>query len=432
MKKTKPIALLLCLLAFQIAFATNQDFHSYIDQYKAIAIQEMHRTGVPASIKLAQGLLESNAGRSTLAVKANNHFGIKCGGSWKGKKIYRKDDDYKRGKLVKSCFRSYKNAYTSYIAHSDFLRKDNFRRYGFLFDLDRTAYKKWAKGLKKAGYATSKTYSSKLIKIIEQYHLYKYDHATPSSTSPRPRPKVLAKREFTIVNDAKMVFAKPNDTPISIAKRLNTSPKRIVDYNEQINSVTQILQPDTRVFIQKKRNNYRGRGRYHTVNETETMYDIAQQYGLKLSKLYSKNKMPNGSEPMPGESLNIRGKAKKRPRLRINHRSQPSKKVTTTTDKWNKPSEDKKDKPKEDKVPVIVTRPNQPKLPSTKVDTSTTKTQNKPTSNTNISSPVYHTVAKGETLWRISQKYGMTVEDLMKKNNLQSTTIQRGMTLLVN
>jgi len=422
MKKTKPIALLLCLIAFQTLFATNQDFHTYIDQYKGIAIQEMHRTGVPASIKLAQGLLESNAGRSTLAVKANNHFGIKCGGSWKGKKIYRKDDDYKRGRLVKSCFRSYKNAYSSYIAHSDFLKTDNFRRYGFLFDLKRTDYKKWAKGLKKAGYATSKTYSTKLIKIIEQYHLYKYDHASATdSPISKPRPKVLAKREFTIVNDAKMVLAKSKDTPISIAERLNTSPRRIVDYNEQITSISQALTPGTRVFIQKKRNNYRGRGRYHTVKDSETMYDISQLYGLKLSKLYKKNKMPNGSEALPGESINIRGKAKKRPRLRINHKPKPSKKVSTTADKI--------DKPVKDKVPVVITRPSQPKLPTTKVDTSTTNSQNKHNSNT--SSSVYHTVAKGETLWRISQKYGLTVKDLMQKNNLQSTTIRRGMILLV-
>jgi len=152
-------------------------FDQYIHQYKDIAIQEMGRTGVPASIKLAQGLLESNAGRSTLAQKAHNHFGIKCGGSWKGKTFYRKDDDYRNGKLVKSCFRKYKRATASYIAHSNFLT-DN-RRYASLFSLSPKDYKAWAKGLKKAGYATSKTYASKLIKLIEEYQLYKFDHPLP-------------------------------------------------------------------------------------------------------------------------------------------------------------------------------------------------------------------------------------------------------------
>ena len=173
------------VIPFHIALLSNQSFNNYIEQHKDIAIQEMLRTGVPASIKLAQALLESNAGRSTLALKANNHFGIKCGSKWKGKTHYRKDDDYKRGKLVKSCFRKYKKTQESFIAHSNFL-KDN-KRYASLFQLDRKDYKKWAKGLKKAGYATSKTYAQKLIKLIEEYKLYQYDCLLYTSPSPRDR-----------------------------------------------------------------------------------------------------------------------------------------------------------------------------------------------------------------------------------------------------
>jgi len=397
----KKVIYSLILLATNMnLLANSREFNQYIGQYKIIAIQEMQRTGIPASIKLAQGLLESNAGRSTLAIKANNHFGIKCGSKWKGKTIYRKDDDYKRGKLVKSCFRKYKSGKASYLAHSDFLAKDN-KRYRFLFDLPATDYKQWAKGLKKAGYATSKTYASKLIKIIEQYHLYKYDHERANIS--HPKPLVLAKKtkkEYQYINDAKMVFAKEGDTPISIAKRWNTSAQRIVQYNEQITSILEKMKADTPVFLQQKRKRFRGRGRYHTVRTGESLYAISQLYGIRLKELYKRNKIPYGKEVMAGESIKIKGKSKKSPRLRINQPVVSSKKENTSTSTASTAS-----------------------VPST-VELS----QN---THSNTSTTLYHTVAKGETLWRISQKYGMTVAALMKKNNLQTTTIHRGTKLKI-
>src|SRR6056297_1976947 len=156
--------------------------NSYIEQYKDLAVREMKRSGVPASITLAQGMLESDYGRSTLAVKANNHFGIKCHNDWTGKRIYH-DDDRKN-----ECFRKYNDVYESFKDHSDFLTGVN--RYDFLFELKITEYKKWARGLKKAGYATSPTYASKLINLIERYQLHQYDenrysshYASSSSTS---------------------------------------------------------------------------------------------------------------------------------------------------------------------------------------------------------------------------------------------------------
>lgn len=380
--------------------SANEAFHQYIAQYKQIAIQEMYRTGVPASIKLAQGLLESNAGRSTLAQKANNHFGIKCGGKqWKGKTYYRKDDDYKRGKLVKSCFRKYKNSQASFLAHSDFLKKDNFSRYGFLFQLPTTDYKKWAKGLKKAGYATSKTYSQKLIKIIEEYKLYKYDTARASSTYSN-QPFIKKELAYQYINDVKMVFAQEGDTPTSIAKRLNTSPNRIVSYNEQITNNKQSIKKETPVFIQKKRKRFRGKKKYHTVQSTETLYDIAQLYGLRLDKLYDKNKMPVGSEAAVGERINLKRKAKKSPHFRTNQNNNTSKQKTNSS---ITPSE----------TGTILQE-----------DTFQDSTPNS-------QSTIYHTVIKGETLWRISKKYDISVEQIMSLNNLKSTTISIGMTIRI-
>jgi flagellum-specific peptidoglycan hydrolase FlgJ len=176
-KLTTPI---LFLAAIYILLAAHKpataDFkaYQYIDKYKDIAIAEMHRTGIPASIKLAQGMHESQYGESNLATLANNHFGIKCKTYWTGQTYYHKDDDLdKRGRLIESCFRSYNADLDSYVDHSNFLV--HTAHYGSLFLYDKTDYKAWAHGLKASGYATDKKYAPKLIKKIEKYGLNNYD-----------------------------------------------------------------------------------------------------------------------------------------------------------------------------------------------------------------------------------------------------------------
>ena len=291
--------------------AQNGDRYAYINRYKDIAIQEMERTGIPASIKLGQGILESNAGASFLAKKANNHFGIKCGDHWRGKKEWRKDDKYdKFGRLRKSCFRVYKDAEDSFIAHSEFLRDPRKRhRYGFLFRIDPTDYKRWAKGLKKSGYATSRTYDKKLIKIIETYQLFKFDRMTSDElfagrTDDRIKP--IAGMDIRMVNDVKVVFAKQGDTPADIALSTNTDLSRILKYNENLEDGATVLEENDRVFIQKKRKNYRGKKKWHYVKKGESMFGISQLYGIKLSRLYRRNLLPKGSEPAVGERLKLR------------------------------------------------------------------------------------------------------------------------------
>jgi flagellum-specific peptidoglycan hydrolase FlgJ len=148
----------------------------YIEKYKGVAIAEMNRGGIPASIILAQAMLESASGSSELARKANNHFGLKCTDEWTGATFGRRDDDRdSQGSIVDSCFRRYNNVAESYADYSEFMRE--YRRYRFLFDLDRTDYKSWAQGLQSAGYATSTEYSSRLIELIERFRLYQYDRA---------------------------------------------------------------------------------------------------------------------------------------------------------------------------------------------------------------------------------------------------------------
>lgn len=169
-------SLTLLFLSFSFSIRANEAVFDYIDKYSIIAIQEMERTGIPASIKLAQGIIESKFGTSGLAKNANNHFGIKCKGNWQGGTFHLKDDDYVNGRLVKSCFRTYDSPEDSFYDHSVFLLQN--RRYAFLFELGKTDYKAWAKGLKKAGYATAKHYARTLITTIEKYKLYKFDRNT--------------------------------------------------------------------------------------------------------------------------------------------------------------------------------------------------------------------------------------------------------------
>lgn len=174
-------------ISLQASTPAKSAQQKYIDKYSDLAVKEMRRTGIPASITLAQGLLESRYGQSELAVKANNHFGIKCHSNWKGPSV-RMDDDKKR-----ECFRKYRTVEHSYRDHSDFLVYRD--RYKFLFDLDRKDYKGWAYGLKKAGYATDPAYAKKLINIIEEYELYRYDGGIRLVKTKQEREAADAERE---------------------------------------------------------------------------------------------------------------------------------------------------------------------------------------------------------------------------------------------
>ncbi len=179
MRLFQPVCILMMLLLCSFLTPTSTpsaEGFSYIDQYKELAIAEMHRTGIPASITLAQGMHESQFGKSALATKANNHFGIKCKKYWKGQTYYHKDDDFnKKGELINSCFRAYNDAVESYIDHSNFLKFSS--NYMWMFKLSKSDYKGWAYGLKNSGYATDKQYANKLIRIIETYELSTFDYA---------------------------------------------------------------------------------------------------------------------------------------------------------------------------------------------------------------------------------------------------------------
>lgn len=265
----------------------------YIKTYYKVAQQKMKAHGIPASITLAQGILESDCGNSSLARKANNHFGIKCH-DWKGPSVRYHDD--KRNE----CFRKYKNAAESFEDHSTFLTGRG--RYEFLFDLKSTNYKGWARGLKKAGYATDPRYADRLIKIIEEEELYKYD--SKINTIPEQHAAPGDVREMFYNNNTRYVLAKEGETLASLSQEFGMRTWELPKYND-LEKATK-LQVGEVVYVRPKRGRSSKEFKFHKVLPGETMHDISQKYAIKLSSLYWKNRMKKGAQPKVGQVLFLR------------------------------------------------------------------------------------------------------------------------------
>ncbi|MFM2336895.1 MAG: hypothetical protein RL115_88 [Bacteroidota bacterium] len=319
---------------------------NYIYQYKQVAMAEMKRTGVPAAITLAQGIHESGAGKSELANKSNNHFGIKCKNNWTGEKVYHDDDA--RGE----CFRKYSAVLESYMDHSDFLR--NGQRYAFLFDLDPEDYSGWANGLKKAGYATNPKYPQVLIKLIEEYGLQHYtliaigkipDAMPPDEgavtqplsalqtlpTAPQEKPveqSTATQKKITepaavpttinaypsgvfLINDTKVVFIHKGTSFFAIASEHKVDLARLFEFNDM--PVAEDAPKDMLIFLQRKRKT--GYNEFHTIQPGETMHDIAQKQGIRLESLRELNWLAQHEVPSPGEVLSLKKKSASIPKL---------------------------------------------------------------------------------------------------------------------
>lgn len=473
--------LIILSLGAGLSAAQNQAYLEYIEQNKTLAVSEMERTGIPASIKMAQALLESNAGRSELARNANNHFGIKCGSDWEGKTYMKKDDDRNfLGMRVKSCFRHFRSTQESFIAHSELLRAPNRQsRYGFLFELDPTDYKRWARGLKKAGYATSNSYHRKLINLIEQYDLHELDYMTtadmvasnhskrkkqpekqnrpapvetdrPETPAPQPE-EAIASVTIDYLNDVKYIASPERESATTIAEQAGVSVEEVLRYNEFLQSPKQVVPAGVKVYLQPKRNHFRGRQTWHKVQAGESMLDISNRYAIDLDRLFVRNRMEKGEEPAPGAKIKIRGGAvDRRPPLRDSRfpegEDRPEKIIIEDEEveildieiEWNggKPKKESQEKAESGSVP-----PGQgsaPGAPNNEIAT-TPAPQTKPVTDpfgsakdsVAGSDQVWHTVQRGETLWRISQQYGTTVDRLKALNQLDSNHIRSGMQLKV-
>lgn len=338
------------LLFSHLGNANKRLTENYVSTYKNVAISEMMRTGIPASIKLAQGILESDLGRSPLAYQANNHFGIKCGKDWTGNVYYKHDDDTdSTGVIIESCFRAFANGEESYLAHSEFLTDPAKKsRYGFLFNLGSTDYVGWANGLKFSGYATDPSYPSKLINIIEKFQLFQYDKdvnvvAKVEEVNPEMKPSSKKNQESEIqivkadqnqktkkstpesnrqndtsaspkkagyeygkINELKVIYASGHHSVKDIAHKTGVAVFDILEYNEMLVSKDYIPNYQEIIYLERKKKNIQSNGNdFHTVSNGETMYDIAQKYGIRLESLLAKNNLDAHAEPLAGESISL-------------------------------------------------------------------------------------------------------------------------------
>ncbi len=338
------------IIFFTINAQQNSAVQNYISTYKELAITEMMRTGVPASITLAQGILESQAGQSDLVKQSNNHFGIKCKTEWTGQKVYHDDDE------KNECFRVYSSAADSYKDHSDFLK--NRPNYSFLFNLDPTDCEGWAKGLKKAGYATEPNYPQMLMKLIVDNHLQDYTvialqreqqlngstvaYNTPSNNASSSLVAVAAEQDATTlssseqqkqtpavvvaqaivatsvypegefkINETKVVYTKAGTSLFALASNNNIAYQKLLEFNEL--QKEDILAKSQLIFLERK--SKKGKTDFHIVGADETLENIAQTEGVRLENLLEYNRVIKGEEPATGEKIYLRYNAPYSPKL---------------------------------------------------------------------------------------------------------------------
>ena len=347
MQKLKILLLLFASLAFKSSFAQRDPVViEYIKKYKDLAISEMQRTGIPASIKLAQGIHETSAGTSDLVKRSNNHFGLKCKAEWTGMTVKHTDD------APNECFRKYESPLDSYKDQSNYLK--GTPRYASLFEIDPTDYKAWAFGLKKAGYATNPKYSQVLIKLIEDYDLQDYTmialgklksgHETLAKNENKnsdiiipvekpvvmpPEPEVVvhakkeAKKEAVVekkpeypdgefkINETKVIYAKKGISYLSIAEKYSIPLARIFEFNEM--KVQEVVEKDQLIYIMRKRKV--GLNEQHTVKPGETLADIAQTEALRIESLLEYNFLQQNMQPAVGSVLYLRAKGPGMPAL---------------------------------------------------------------------------------------------------------------------
>jgi LysM repeat protein len=415
------------LLVFTILFtgfiSRSQDaaiILNYINTYKDLAIAEMERTGVPASIKLAQGIHETMAGTSDLVIKSNNHFGIKCKATWTGKSVSHDDDA--RGE----CFRKYNASADSYRDHSDFLKGS--ARYASLFKLDPLDYSGWAYGLKKAGYATNPRYPQVIIKLIQDYQLQNYTLIalgkgpakdeilakvyveknekefipavvvvkTEETMGPAmPEPENITKYpqypqgEFRI-NETRVIYAKKGTPFLTIGQQYSLPLARIFEFNDMSESET--LVNDQLIYLQRKRKT--GNNEFHIVKPGQTLYDIAQEEAIRIESLLEYNQLQRNMRPAIGQQLYLQTKAPVRPGLANSETSQDQ----------------------------IALAKNENRMMSTKGHQMQQATREE---------TIAYTVKPKETIYSISKKYNVKIDDLVQWNQLSSYDLKTGQLLKI-
>ena len=384
----KKILYLFTIVTIDFSIATAQTIkpQEYIEMYKEFAVREMKRMGVPAAITLAQGLLETESGNSDLVKKSNNHFGIKCKTSWTGEGVSHDDD------AAGECFRSYKDAEASYRDHSNYLRGTD--RYASLFKLNPTDYKGWARGLKKAGYATNPKYPDILIKNIEQYNLQQYsleaandvpkietdkyeDDKEPTAIKPEEEStlsEVDTKVSVTgnFINGHKYINATKGTSLLAIATENDIDLSKLLVFNDL--EKDGILINDQIIFLQKKSKT--GDKDFYIIQEGESLYDVAQKNGIQLMPLLSYNQLTQTTDVPVGTKLYLKPSAETQQAGAIKEAAESTSTINTTA-----------------------------------------KT---------------HSVQPREGLYSIAKKYKVSVQQLREWNNLNTDDLQIGQQLIVS
>ncbi|MDR2691821.1 MAG: glucosaminidase domain-containing protein [Dysgonamonadaceae bacterium] len=299
---THKIFILFALLCAGLVAQAQRQLKShldYIEKHKHIAIKHREQYQIPASITLAQALLESGAGLSELALSSNNHFGIKCHAGWQGERVYRRDDN------PNDCFRKYKKIEDSYEDHSRFLY--NHPRYSELFSCNITDYEAWARGLQKCGYATDKAYANKLIKFIEDYQLYLYDQKFKSvrrNQNKKTSGQLKRMRPTYITHGLLYVEAEANDSFDKIAYDMGFKVKKLLKYNEVPENFP--LRKGDIVYLEMKKKKADPPYSSYVVKIGDSMHRISQRYGIRLKNLYKMNGKDSGYVPTEGDVLRLR------------------------------------------------------------------------------------------------------------------------------
>ena len=417
------------LVIAQAALAQQGDVSAYIDRYKTLAMEEMVRTGIPAAISLAQGLVESGAGTSWLSVHANNQFGIKCKSDWQGESVNHHDD------RRNECFRKYASPADSWRDHSNFLKAGD--RYQFLFFLDPMDYKAWAYGLKQAGYATSNRYARQLIETIQKYDLNQYsrqglamsrkqepesefaallnkkvEQEQPGTTGSPAGPVVSSDSQaqrypakLFQINKRAVLFQPAGTQLIALAQRYDLPLRRLLRYNELDSDV---LPRSMLVFIEKKRK--KGDHATHQVQAGETYHEIAQEEGIRLKSLLKRNHLDGHGLPQPGSILVLKGTA---PTAAEAAAPRPKRRGFFARLFGGKQQNPAPAGPAGTASP----EPAQPLAESA-------------TDNKRNATFVYK-VQSGDTLYGIAQKYKVAVDRIREANHLQGDLIQTGQQLRI-
>jgi LysM repeat protein len=451
----KRIILIVCLLLPAIiSWSQQMTTQQYINTYKDLAIEEMHRTGVPAAISLAQGIVESESGNGWLVQHSNNNFGIKCK-DWTGPTI-RYDDDRKN-----DCFRKYATAEESWRDHSDFL-KDNVR-YAFLFQLDPTDYRDWAYGLKQAGYATSPTYAQKLVQTIQDYNLEQYTldglgqnnsvasaggdgqqnlnfinetNQPADNNATGISPENYPAGVFTI-NTCRVLYLSAGSSLLAVADKYHIKLRKLVNFNELQND--DLSNSPELIYLQRKMTT--GNDKSHIVENGETMYSIAQEEGIQLKWLYKRNRMEGSQEPAVGEKLVLVGYASTPPQLvavNINSSKNSNQQLKFSPTQFisNVKSDvddvlNNKDNVHNNQAQNVADTSTVSTLTPQNLAANPGQTFTADTMNYSNNGIIYHIVQPDETLFAIAKKYNTSVSELQMWNNLPDYNVKIGQRLMV-